>query len=271
MPCDNRSTIVNVEYSDCIDYVEQITNQLDCNYFICAGDYNTCFSRSNAQTNCLDDFIERNNILVNWNYANVSVKNTYCNFALNHFSCIDHFIMSKNVLDSISKHNVISDVQNPSSHNILSLSFEFKVNHYVPLRDDKSCNINKCKWAKASSEDLNNYRHISEDKLADIVVPKSVNCINCHCSLDNHTNEINLLCNAIIDGCVSAGKNCIPLTGHNLKKEICTRLGRTGSTSKRTIITLALDLARGRKAKQWSYLSYHEAYSSPIPLRYTPL
>ena len=80
MPCDNRSTIVNVEYSDCIDYIEQITNQLDCNYFICAGDYNTCFSRSNAQTNCLDDFIERNNLLVNWNYANVSVENTYCNF-----------------------------------------------------------------------------------------------------------------------------------------------------------------------------------------------
>ena len=106
------------------------------------------FSRSNAQTNCLDDFIERNNLLVNWNYANVSVENTYCNFALNHFSCIDHFIMSKNVFDSISKHNVISDVQNPSSHNILSLSFGFKVNHYVPLQDDKSCNINKCKWAK---------------------------------------------------------------------------------------------------------------------------
>ena len=127
--------------------------------------------------------------------------------------------MPKNVFDSISKHNVISDVQNPSSHNILSLSFEFKVNHYVPLQDDKSCNINKCKWVKASSGDLNNYRHISEDKLADIVVPKSVNCTNCHCSLDNHTNEINLLCNAIIDGCVSASKNCIPLTGQNLKKK----------------------------------------------------
>ena len=118
-PCDNRSTIVNVEYSDCIDYIEQITNQLDCNNFICAGDSNTCFFGSNAQINCLDDFIERNNLLVIWNYVNVSVENTYCNFALNHFSCIDHFIMSRNVLDSISKHNIISDVQNPSSHNTI--------------------------------------------------------------------------------------------------------------------------------------------------------
>ena len=64
--------------------------------------------------------------------------------------------------------------------------------------------------------------------------PKSVNCTICHCSLDNHKNEINLLCNTIIDSCVSAGKNCIPLTGYNLKRKF-------------------------------------EAYSSPIPLRYTPL
>ena len=56
-------------------------------------------------------------------------------------------------------------------------------------------------------------------KLADIVVPKSVNCTNCHYSLDNHKNEINLFCNTIIDSCVSAGKHCIPLTGHNLKKK----------------------------------------------------
>ena len=83
----------------------------------------------------------------------------------------------------------------------------------------KSCNINKCNWTKASSEDIDNYRHISEHKLADIVVPKSVNCTNCHCSLDNHTNEINLLCNTIIDSCVSAGKNCIPLTEHHLIKK----------------------------------------------------
>ena len=48
---------------------------------------------------------------------------------LNHFSCIDHFIMSKNVFDFISKvkHNLIIDVQNPSSRNILSLSLVFKV------------------------------------------------------------------------------------------------------------------------------------------------
>ena len=89
----------------------------------------------------------------------------------------------------------------------------------ISLQGDKSYTISKCKWAKASSEDINNYRHISDDKLADIVVLKSVNCTNCHCSIDNHKNEINLLCNTIIDSCVSDGKNCIPITGPNLKKK----------------------------------------------------
>ena len=63
------------------------------------------------------------------------------------------------------------------------------------------------------------FANVPLNKSPGLPVYKSVNCTNCHCSLDNHTNEINLLCNAIIDSCVSAGKNCIPLTGHNLKKK----------------------------------------------------
>ena len=51
------------------------------------------------------------------------------------------------------------------------------------------------------------------------MVPKSVNCTNCHCSLDNHKDEINSLCNTIINSCVSAGKNCISLTEPHLKKK----------------------------------------------------
>ena len=37
--------------------------------------------------------------------------------------------------------------------------------------------------------------------------------------LISYKNEISLLCITIIDSCVSAGKNCIPVTGHNPKKK----------------------------------------------------
>ena len=44
-------------------------SDLQCTPFIGAGDYNTCFNRSNAQTTYLTDFIRRNNLTVSWDHV----------------------------------------------------------------------------------------------------------------------------------------------------------------------------------------------------------
>ena len=49
MPCDTYSSHYSCkDYAYCIDYIETIFNNTKCNYFICAADFNTCFSRLNA-------------------------------------------------------------------------------------------------------------------------------------------------------------------------------------------------------------------------------
>ena len=108
---------------------EQLLNMPGCKYFIGAGDYNTSFSRTNAQTQYLRDFIDRNKLAVTWDHTIANKEDTYCNFALNHFSCIDHFIVSDNVFNSLCSHDVLRDVINPPRHSAMSLSFDFKANH----------------------------------------------------------------------------------------------------------------------------------------------
>ena len=47
LPCDNYSNVyINQEYSECIDYIESLYNNSNCNVFICCGDYTTSFERS---------------------------------------------------------------------------------------------------------------------------------------------------------------------------------------------------------------------------------
>ena len=59
--CDTHSiTNVTDEYSSCIDYIEYMYN----NGFICCGDFNTCLNKVNAQAQCLNDFVSRNNLAV---------------------------------------------------------------------------------------------------------------------------------------------------------------------------------------------------------------
>ena len=53
---------------------------------------------------------------------------TYCNHALNHFSVIDHSIVSSNIYDSITTSNVLCDPTNISPHNAISLS----ISRYLP-------------------------------------------------------------------------------------------------------------------------------------------
>ena len=122
MPCDNFSNTFNQEYVDVVNAIELIINSEDWNGLIVCGDFNTSFSRSNAQSTCLNDFINRNHLISSWDNPHANIDSTYCNHSLNHFSVIDHFIVSSNIYDSITTSNVLCDPTNISLHNAISLS-----------------------------------------------------------------------------------------------------------------------------------------------------
>ena len=66
---------------------------------ICS-DFNTLFSRINAQTTHLSNFMHKNNLTGTLGHINSRTDFTYNNFALHHKSCIDHFIVSRIVYDN---------------------------------------------------------------------------------------------------------------------------------------------------------------------------
>ena len=67
--CDNYSNMyINQEYSECIDHLESMYNNSNCNSFIYCGDYNTSFERLNAQTECLNNCISRCNFDASWDH-----------------------------------------------------------------------------------------------------------------------------------------------------------------------------------------------------------
>ena len=73
-----------------------------------------------------------------WGHCNSRPDFTYNNFALNHKSCIDHFIVSRDVYDNIHLNHVICDPTNLSNHNSIQLvidTFQTPINLI-----DSSCN-----------------------------------------------------------------------------------------------------------------------------------
>ena len=133
--------------------MEHIFNTVSCNAFMICGDFNTSYSRDNAQTTHLSDSIHRNNLTCTWDHCNSRPDFTYKNFALNHKSCIDHFIVPRNVYDNNHLNHVICDPTNLSNHNSIQLVID---NFQTPIiLIDSSCNdplkqSTYCNWSKAT-------------------------------------------------------------------------------------------------------------------------
>lgn len=187
-------------------------NRENCNAFICSGDYNTNFERLNAQTECLNNFIVRNNLCVSWNHTLAKKDFTYTNFSLNHFSCIDHIILTENLFDTIEQNYVLCEPCNPSSHNIVYLCIGSAKLECVNKVEDNLVLSPKCNWSKATNKHIQQYQCMLNNKLSTIDLSSSVFvCNDWHCTNDKHREHIDILCKCIIDCCISAGFQSIPM------------------------------------------------------------
>ena len=184
------------------------------NYIIGTGDYNTSFSRTNAQTQCLCDFMDLNKLAVPWDHNIANKEDTYCNFVLNHFSCIDHFIVSNNVFKSLCSHDVLLDVINPSSHSLIPLLFDFKANHSRMMPNNIHNVKGHCCWDRATKEDINRYCSLLDEMLDTVNIP---DCVRYN-DLSKHKHSLDVFFQSIIKCCLDVSKDCIPNAGLKTKK-----------------------------------------------------
>ena len=138
---------------------------------------------------------------------------TYTNHTLGHQSSIDHFIISRNVFDVLTDACIIFDPTNPSSHNVIQLTFKCLDNElplgYVELKSEQ---VRKCAWDKATPVQIENYRQMLESDLSAIKLNSSlINCNDITCKLPEHLHSIDDLCATIIDCCLETGYGSIPL------------------------------------------------------------
>jgi hypothetical protein len=222
MPCDNYSMHnANVLYEDVLDAIESVLSSVDYDHCILCGDFNTSFSRSNAQTRCLNAFIDRCLFKVCWNSTYAVLSDTYCNNAMNHFSCIDHFMVNSVLFDHIANCEVIQCPLNPSNHNVVSMTCEIPVpdaklhtqsatTQDIPRQDHRL----SLDWGAATPGHTNSYKTRLDGLLAPIsewAETVVVDCGNPECKDPDHVAQVDKLCCDMIDICVTAAEETIPM------------------------------------------------------------
>ena len=132
MPCDNRrAETVNVVFSDVLDDIEHILSQYDDSGFIICGDWNTDPARHNAQTNAFLEFLTRNNLNLCWNSPNAMSGGTYIDNIHGTASCLDHFVLTESVFESMHKCEIIECPTNPSDHHNVSFICNWDINSNI--------------------------------------------------------------------------------------------------------------------------------------------
>ena len=98
LPCDTFTNILSVEYVDTVDYIEQLFTSVNFNSLIACGHYDTCIMRNTVNTECLLNFVSRNDLHISWDHTNANCDLTYVNHSLKHKSTTDILLLVQTFL-----------------------------------------------------------------------------------------------------------------------------------------------------------------------------
>ena len=215
MPCDERYQGDNYnELENLVSDIMSVLNDYDCDIYILGGDLNADFHRNTPHVNFIKNMLQAVNLRSGISHVCSNVDYTFESKGTGTRSVIDHLCFSDNVFHSLSAFCTEQSIENPSDHDLLMCCLEIAdVSNTIKVsRAFKP----RAAWYKASSVNINEYKHTIDILLQTVVVPyDALQCNNVRCSL--HNNAIEKFHNEIITACLNGEDKCIPKTGFKNK------------------------------------------------------
>src|ERR1043165_708768 len=217
LPCcsaKNREDII----TEVFENLKQITQPYTSHHIICAGDYNSDLVSPNASL--LRDYLNDLRLVQNSNVLNTdSVKYTYANEALNHFSYIDHILVSKSIVSKIIKYEVIDNAINLSDHFPVLCVFKLDYREvfqmgtnsksYVKNTETNDNLETRIRWDHANIAAYHDYTYYRFADIWDDL--RNNDSVNIHSNLLTGTQaSIDNFYTTIVTILTEASKKCIP-------------------------------------------------------------
>jgi len=196
MSCDTRYDSDNIDinnsvFNDIFD--SNLFNNVD--HILNGGDFNTDLSRAqSAHTVSRNQMCAREFMKYAQNLSRFSTDYTYASKSYFSRSCIDHFVLSEGLCDSVESYSILHDGDNLSdsvTHNTLDVSV-----------------IDKLLWDKATTSQLLKYQNNLDQLLCKCDIPDHVlQCDDVFCNV--HPHFIQEYHENIVKACLQAS-SCIP-------------------------------------------------------------
>ena len=215
MPYDSPEK--EIVYQETIIQIEEVCTMCNVDHIIIGGDLNTDLSRPHSlNTIMLNEFVQRESLQYCNSLDLAQVDYTYESKATHNKSCIDHFIVSKNLSSHVESYKVLHEGDNLSDHSPIVLGLAIPVD-YASNKTPQQCK-SKSQWFRSSSVDKNYYKFCLDSSLSKLGLPINAICCSVYgCSNINHQEEIQQFHDDIYSSCVNASVQAIPQSSSSSK------------------------------------------------------
>jgi len=175
-----------------------LTITLNNTHVVLAGDWNVDFYKSEVHKPLLNDLIDKHDLVLADTLHGYEVDYTY-NFDLQHFSTLDHFIISPTLasLPNVSV-TVSHDVDNLSDQDPVCLQMYLDIQSLTMPPPKR---VRSHAWYKCNSSNLSEYAEKLRSLLSDIDVPVgALVCDNLMCNDLSHCESLKEYSHSSSDG-----------------------------------------------------------------------
>ena len=214
MPCDTTHDVNNqVIFDESLNELISIADLENVSSIIIGGDFNTDLSRSNSlHTLSVERLVACGDVSLLNNLPGYDVDYTYESVMSLARSTIDHFLVSCNLIEYVQTVSIEHSADNLSDHSVLSLLVQIPVRRVAerPRQPPKP----KPVWHRASADNIDCYQRSLDALLSRITEPRvALQCTDRWCT--RHHDDLEAYHRALVDACISAGKQCIPHTSEH--------------------------------------------------------
>ena len=211
MPCSDNIEALE-EYSSILQEISSICIKSSTQFLVLGGDWNADPSRKDGRTKLFKEFIANENLM---NVLDLDIANVPYTYESSRqigvppsISKIDHFLISPNLINSVSCYESIFLHNNFSDHIPLMLKLNIDVKFHETYEREFKPSV---AWHKCNNRSIDTYK-CKLDQLLLKINPQhdALKCRNYKCTL--HKNYIQTLYKELIECCCDASKKCLPHT-----------------------------------------------------------
>ena len=215
MPTDPGNGNYDItEYKDVLNEISVTMLNSDTRAFILGGDWNSDITRNNVQTNTFLSFVEEESLSLGLDFQDAKVPYTFHN--ANSTSTIDHFLITKNLDQYISKYESLFLVNDFSDHVPLILELDINIAHFKEIPRSF---LQTTAWQKCSLSEKQQFVDVLNRLLLQINIQhEAITCKEVNCT--KHSESIRNMYNDIIMFCSEADKVLSKSNASIVKKDI---------------------------------------------------